>query len=293
MTAIPDLRGVLTDENVTRILDEAIGKDRDELKVIVARESAPLASAPPTMIRRLPTTRVIPIPPVVPLSPPAPLAPVSADPVLFGAEPPVAVVPAPATEKPEESYVIRMTVSREFMATLERVQSILSHTIPSGDVPEVLLRALQEVVRKDDKKHRIQPRKQKAPALLSETRKAARSAHVPADVAREVWERDGGRCTHATADGGVCGSTHQLEFDHSIPRAKGGLTTAKYLRLRCRRHNDKLARDEFGEAFMAAKKAAAREASARALRTRSGSSTEPIADTSCDLATDGKIRRSR
>jgi hypothetical protein len=69
----------------------------------------------------------------------------------------------------------------------------------------------------------------------------------------------------------VCGSTYQLEFDHSIPRAKGGPTSAKYLRLRCRRHNDKLARAEFGEAFMAAKKAAAREA--RALRTRSAAAS--------------------
>ena len=47
----------------------------------------------------------------------------------------------------------------------------------------------------------------------------AKPDHVPAHVKRAVWKRDGGRCQWPLDGGGVCGSTHQVQFDHVVPRA--------------------------------------------------------------------------
>ncbi len=54
---------------------------------------------------------------------------------------------------------------------------------------------------------------------------------IPGDVQREVYERDGGRCTQ-------CGSTDNLHFDHTLPYSKGGSSkTASNIQLLCARHN--------------------------------------------------------
>lgn len=42
-----------------------------------------------------------------------------------------------------------------------------------------------------------------------------------------VWQRDGGACRN-------CGSTHDLHFDHVIPRSWGGASTAENIQLLCR-----------------------------------------------------------
>ncbi len=46
------------------------------------------------------------------------------------------------------------------------------------------------------------------------------------DVRREVFRRDGGRCA-------LCGSDELLQFDHVIPVALGGASTAANLQLLC------------------------------------------------------------
>ena len=66
--------------------------------------------------------------------------------------------------------------------------------------------------------------------LLSENYSSAKTRHIPDDVKREVWDRHGGRCTR-------CGATEYLEFDHIIPRSRGGANTAKNVQLLCRKCN--------------------------------------------------------
>jgi len=54
---------------------------------------------------------------------------------------------------------------------------------------------------------------------------------IPAEVKREVWKRDKGRCV-------ICGSTENLHFDHIIPFSKGGSSlTAENIQLLCAKHN--------------------------------------------------------
>ena len=70
--------------------------------------------------------------------------------------------------------------------------------------------------------------------------------HVPAAVRRDVWARDGGRCTFTSRDGRRCGSRWMLELDHLRPAALGGRSTADNLRVVCRAHNIRNAELAFG-----------------------------------------------
>ena len=81
------------------------------------------------------------------------------------------------------------------------------------------------------------------------TRAKTSSRHVPADVRREVWSRDGGQCVFVGANG-RCVEIGFLEFHHVIPFADGGPTTADNLQLRCRAHNAYEANEYFGSPLL-------------------------------------------
>jgi hypothetical protein len=55
---------------------------------------------------------------------------------------------------------------------------------------------------------------------------APRREALPRAVRYEVWERDGGRCVQ-------CGSGFDLQYDHVIPVALGGASSAENLQLLC------------------------------------------------------------
>jgi len=80
--------------------------------------------------------------------------------------------------------------------------------------------------------------------------------HIPADVKREVHERDEDRCTFVSENGKRCDSRRMVEFEHDVPRARGGESTPENLRLLCRAHNQLMAEREFGTEFMDRKRAA-------------------------------------
>ena len=74
---------------------------------------------------------------------------------------------------------------------------------------------------------------------------------IPAEVRRQVFERDGGACTWIGENGRRCGSRHQIEVDHIRPYARGGPATVGNLRLLCRAHNLFHAEQLFGQEHMA------------------------------------------
>jgi hypothetical protein len=89
----------------------------------------------------------------------------------------------------------------------------------------------------------VAPARKRQPSTAVETKIRTPSA----EVKREVWGRDGGRCTFIASDGRRCDSRWKLEFDH-IDEA-GPPTTAN-TRLRCRPHNILHAEQTYGRAHM-------------------------------------------
>jgi tetratricopeptide (TPR) repeat protein len=55
---------------------------------------------------------------------------------------------------------------------------------------------------------------------------------IPSSVKKAVWKRDGGKCVN-------CGSEEELEYDHTIPVAKGGSSTIQNIQILCKKCNRK------------------------------------------------------
>jgi 5-methylcytosine-specific restriction endonuclease McrA len=90
-------------------------------------------------------------------------------------------------------------------------------------------------------------------ALLTKLEKQSRGG-----VAREVYARDGERCTFVSDDGLRCEETGFLELDHVTPKARGGTEDAGNLRVRCRAHNQHYADETYGREYMERRKLAER-----------------------------------
>ena len=136
-----------------------------------------------------------------------------------------------------------VSVSPRFLKKLEEARAALSHSRPNATNEEILEAGLDLVLAQHAKRKGVVENPRKAPP-------PAKPDHLPAHVKRAVWARDGGRCQWPLASGGVCGSTHRVQFDHIIPRARGGPSTIENVRLACVQHNDLAARQAFGNAWM-------------------------------------------
>ena len=164
--------------------------------------------------------------------------------------------PARLTPVAPGRYSLQLTIGKRTHDKLRHAQDLLGHSVPSGEVAEVLDRALDALIAQlERRKFAAANRPRSRPR-----RSSANPRHVPAEVRRAVWQRDGGRCTFVSAAGRRCEARDRLEFDHVEPVARGGRATAKGIRLRCRAHNQYAAECEFGARFMSRKREVARRA---------------------------------
>jgi len=155
-----------------------------------------------------------------------------------------------------QRYSLQLTMDQDTHDMLRHAQELLGHEIPTGDVAEVLERALRLLVAHLEKrKFAATPKPRQTPRHLSENPR-----HIAAAVKRAVWARDGGQCTFVSGSGRRCPSRTRLEFDHVEPVARGGDASLPSIRLRCRAHNQYTAECEFGAEFMRHKREARREA---------------------------------
>jgi hypothetical protein len=196
----------LTEENHERLLRDARGRTKEQLKEMVAT-LAPKPDAP-VVLRR-----------VTPVALPTPTLPTPLD---TRVGPPPALAPlAPAR------FRYQVTIgqkARDLLATARQLSS-------SDD--EVLLeRALELLVNEIS---RTKFAATEAPRTPGERHPDSR--HVPAHVRRAVWARDGARCAYASPAGLRCEARHRLEFHHVKPYQAGGDATEKNIELRCRAHN--------------------------------------------------------
>jgi hypothetical protein len=158
-----------------------------------------------------------------------------------------------------ERFRLELTIGRTTHEKLRHAQGLLGHALPSGDLAEVLDRALDALIERLERRKFAVARRPR-----QRQRASADPRHVPAHVRRAVWERDGGQCTFVSAAGRRCPARRFLEFDHLEPVARGGRATLATIRLRCRAHNQYDAECAFGAGFMRRK----REEAQRAAETR-------------------------
>ena len=255
----------LSSENLRAMVAMATHKSNAGIRQWLAdrdagRRPAP-AAAPPTFARQL----EVRLPPLA----------------VQQVEAAVAAVPPVLLREPAAgpaAYDMQFIMTPEDHEALRYAQALLSHAIPCGDIAEIYRRAIKLVIKEAEK------RKFAATPRPRARGGAVRGRRAPAGVRREVWKRDGGRCTFVAPAGHRCGTQGFLEFDHIVPVARGGLATADNLRLRCRAHNQQAAKRVFGSQFMGRKRGQARAAA------RADTKREPPART---RAVPGAVAASR
>ena len=154
---------------------------------------------------------------------------------------PILAQPVPPSPRPRprviplapERYAIQVTVSKATHDKLRHAQALLSHTLPSGDVAEVLDRALDLLVAQLEKRRYGATNR----PSLRQSIASKNPRHIAAPVRRTVRRRDGDQCAHVDDKGRRCCERKFLQFDHVVPVARGGESTVSNLRLRCGAHN--------------------------------------------------------
>ena len=116
---------------------------------------------------------------------------------------------------------------------LQRAKDLLSHSVPDGNIGEIIDRALAALIRELERtKYAATDRPQRVRATQPGSR------YIVAGVRRTVWRRDSGRCAFVGPHG-RCTATAFLEFHHIVPFAAGGASTVENIELRCRAHNQR------------------------------------------------------
>jgi 5-methylcytosine-specific restriction endonuclease McrA len=158
-----------------------------------------------------------------------------------------------------ERYGLQVTLDEPTHAKLRHAAELLSHRVPAGDLAQVLALVLDAAIPE------LEKRKFAATARPRRTPRGSGkdSRHIPADVRRDVWKRDQGRCTFMSDSGRRCERRTGLQFDHVQAYARGGEATVSGIRLRCRAHNQYEAERTFGPEFMRHKRLAAAAARAQ------------------------------
>jgi 5-methylcytosine-specific restriction endonuclease McrA len=134
----------------------------------------------------------------------------------------------------ESRYSVRFVADADVHAQLEELRDLLRHTIPDADVGKILAKAIGELLERVKKQKVGSCAKPRAPRASSV---ATPSRHIPAEIRRTVWERDGGRCAYVSRDGTRCGETGRIEFHHQVPWARCRAHEVDNIALRCRAHN--------------------------------------------------------
>jgi len=153
-----------------------------------------------------------------------------------------------------EQVKVQFTMSRHVLAKMQQAQDLLGHQVPRNDIAALFEKLLDMAIPALEKKkfaatdHPRTPREQKSTSART----------IPAHVQREVWKRDGGRCTFKSATGRRCACTRGLEYDHVKPVALGGEATIENVRILCRKHNQLEAERRLGASFMRAKRGTAK-----------------------------------
>jgi 5-methylcytosine-specific restriction endonuclease McrA len=267
LSTIALLGQVLTEENLDDLLARAAFRTKADVDHLVASVQA--RTAPRAGIRKLPGREPAATSASLPLvtnddraKRPERAAGLAAP--LLDRCPPMDRLPAPrepACEKPkhapemravtETHWSLRVTIDRACKEDLDTLKSLLAHKVPDGDLAAVLHDAIRCAIEKHGKrKGAVAPARKANRSAAPVARRTDSTSAIPAEVWREVWTRDGGRCAWIAADGRRCNSRWKLELDHIHPAALGGPSTIENLRIACRPHNLLHAEQTYGREHM-------------------------------------------
>ncbi len=181
-----------------------------------------------------------------------------------------------------QRYAVKFAAPRSLVDKLEELDALRSHRSAEVRALERVLEDAVDLLLAHERKKRfavgVKPRRpsKDGDAVPADS---APSRHIPAAVRREVYERDGGRCTFQDPETGRrCGTRHLLTFEHIRPFALGGEHTVDAVTLLCAAHNRLAADQVFGRDFMAG-----RVERARRSRTGTVASDSPRANEASQL----------
>ena len=269
LSAVVLLSPCLTVENTDQLLGAATHKSKSEIEQLIAEWFPQLDVPPMVQVVSAPARA----PAIEQLSPGTVGRPASSGPDAVGEsgsgteQPAERPVELPAPRRMEtfdrgskvaplapQRFALQLTMGKDLHDKLHHAQELLSHQIPSGDLAELLERALDALISQLERRKFAAAKKPRQPKQPT----AAPGRYVPAHVRRAVWKRDGGRCTFVGESGYRCRERRFLEFDHIDEFARGGQATVERMRLRCRAHNQYTAERTFGVEFMRRKREGAR-----------------------------------
>jgi hypothetical protein len=264
LSAIMQLATHLTEDNHRGVLLRAKHKSSREIDLLVA-ELAPRPDAP-SRIRAVPSRTG----PVADSQPKAAEVCTSQ-----GPEQPVADCSSPVSNAPNKPrphgqvvalaprrYKIEITVDQHTHDKLRMLEDLLGHQLPGADPAIIVCRAIDRLLEDTLKKKAAVTHH----AHGRDRRSDRRTRAIPAAIRREVWQRDGGRCTFVDQQGCRCRGTRCVEYHHEKPYGKGGQHEAGNIALRCRAHNQYEADLDFGRSFMRGKRRSNSPHSARNAR---------------------------
>ncbi len=247
LTTVGLLAPLLTPENHAEVLRRARHKSKRQVEELVAQ----LCPKPgvPVSVRRLPTPSLTPastaaLPEAAVDSQAVGNAPGAESQPLVTPEPTPALTPARrAVVAPlaPQCYRVQFTATADTYQKLQLAQDMLRHQIPDGDLGEIFDRALTALLQNVSRqKLAATDRPREGGGTGSSSR------HIPAQVKRAVWLRDGGRCDFVSPKGRRCNARAFLEFHHVVPHGVGGEATIDNIQLLCRAHNGYEAELYFG-----------------------------------------------
>jgi len=241
LTGVAKLSPYLTEANRDRVLSRAAHRSKQKIEELVA-EIAPKPDVP-TMVRKLPerTERTPHVPQLRPdavtfLHIPAPA------PTQQASRRPVVQPLAPAR------YKVQFTAGAQLHEKLNRLQALMRSSVPDGDLAAIIDQAVTEKLERLEAKRFAKTRSPRK--TLEHAEKSPTSRYIPAPIRREVYQRDGNRCTFIDKRGRRCRERDNLDFHHKDPYARGGGHSVKNLELMCPAHNNYLAEVDYGKEVM-------------------------------------------
>ncbi len=232
LTAVVRLAPHLTVDNVEQLVAEASGKSKAEIEVLLAR-LAPKPDLPGRLERVTEQAGLVP-------------------------EPPRAEAAAKVAPLAPERFALQLTIGEGTRGKLLRAQALLRHQVPSGDLAEVLDRALDALLDKVEASKFGTVKRRRAGKASAASAGGGRR-YVPREARRKAVARDGARCSFVADDGRRCEETGFLELDHVVPVARGGDARVDGVRVLCRSHNQYEAERILGRAAVERGRAKGRE----------------------------------